>query len=122
MRIKRLKLSLVVQYTRLSLLPPIPVYYPTIATEIYSTESKLIRYHNNMIHVGTEFELQLIRIGRIPKYLLISANISRTGSKEFPTGVDGDIFEFTQVVAVEPDREEIYGDVFQQKYLTTGGP
>ena len=92
MRIKCLKLSLVVQYTRLSLSPPILIYYPAIATELYITESKIIVHDYGRTPDGIIFDLPLIRIRRIPKYLLISVNISRTGSKEFLIGVDGDTY------------------------------
>ena len=121
LRIKRLEISLVVQYTKLSLSPPVPVFYPAIATEIYSTSSQLIPFDAARIPAGTLFELPLMRIGRIPKYLLIAATIARDGRPEYQGGVDGAIVVVAQVGINNPTPVAIYDQVFQTQYLPSGG-
>lgn len=122
LRIKNLKISLVVQYTKLDLSPPLPVYYPAIATEIYSSPTVLLNQNLDIVNGGVVFDLPLIRIGRIPKYLIIAAMISRDGSKEFPTGIDEAENLVDQTAFEYPYPFDIWCDVFQTNYLTTGGP
>ena len=69
---KKLDMTLVVQYTKLSEIPHMVSYLPALGTEIFKTAT-------NVVNAGATqaFDFGLLRLGRIPKYLLLSAQISK---------------------------------------------
>lgn len=111
-RIIEVEMTLLAQYTKLSISPHIPVYYPAIGVETYTSDNKLIPHAQARL-----YELHIMRIGRIPKYLIIVAQISR----DAPATNLNYFIQHDQTAVNTPSESQIYGIHFEDNYLNTGG-
>ena len=67
-----LRITLLSQYTKLSHIPPVPTYFPALDYEHFKTISPVIG------NLGDEdFDFGLLRLRRIPKYLIIYSQIQK---------------------------------------------